>query len=412
LASIHVLERSDHNVSRRQFSQQSLKVLNRLRSRNYDALLVGGALRDILRNRAPRDFDIVTNASIDEIRHLFRNSRVVGKRFPIVHTYFDSDVIEISSFKTEDESLDKQGRIALDASRRDYTVNAIYYDIENYQLIDPLGGIEDLEKGLIVPIGDPAERIVEDPIRILRAIKLKAIHGLVYAPGLEQAIRNNRGCIRDLGAGRKYEELTRVFLDDDVEKLLREFQEFGLTGFFWPAGSMLVNEKEPKFFTHLQENLPITSSRGSFSRESHITLWFRLFIESGVFDPVHNPATKSKEQFAQFIDPLGMPFRQPIMDTLHGITALHMANRGQIVKFEAQPEVMKLLEYYVQFIESQLRKHMRDVIKPSQRARRSKREPSKRVPNPKHAPAAVTEGESPKKTRRRRRRGKRSPSSD
>lgn len=402
MGSFNILQREQHDVSRSHFSQHALKVLNRLRTAGYDALLVGGALRDILRGRTPRDFDVVTNADIEQIKELFRNSKVVGKRFPIVHTYFGNEVIEVSSFKSEDMDLDRLERIAQDASRRDYTVNAIYYDIETYQLLDPEGALEDLKNNIIVPIGPPDQRIQEDPIRILRAIKLKAIHGLEFDPHLRQTILQNRDFIRSLGAGRKYEELTRVFLDEDVEALLKQFQEFGLTGYFWPAGSMLINEKGPKFFANLRETIAIKSSRGSFARSSHTMLWFRLFIESGVFDPTRNPPAKSKEQFQQFIEPLGMPFRTPILDTLHGITALHTANSGRPAHFEAQAEVMKLLEYYVQFIEPQLRKYLRDVVKPANKGRRKSRFGS--APQAEKAKPLSNEDQKPRRKRRRRRR--------
>lgn len=423
MASYTVLERNQHEISRSQFSEYALKVLYRLHAHQFDALLVGGALRDLLRGREPRDFDVVTNATIEEIQQLFRNSKVVGKRFPIVHTYFGSTVIEISSLKSEnepEEPEDRYQRIAHDAARRDYTVNAIYYDIENFQIIDPLGALEDMKNNHIVAIGDPAERIQEDPIRILRAMKLKAIHKLEYGPGLREALLANREYIRSLGAGRKYEEITRVFLDEDVQNLLKEFQEFGLTGYFWPAGSMLINEKGPKFFNHLRESLTISSSRGSFSRSSHVNLWFRLFVQTGVFNPSRNSAQKSKDQFTQFIEPLGMPFRNPIFDALHGITAIYLASQGRKLTFDASSEVTKLIEYYVQVTEPQLKKFFRDVIRTGSKgarrgaaqrrlARGSHKDSAKEEPT-----KAKTENgeEGGQRKRRRRRRRRRRPTSE
>lgn len=428
MASYTILERNQHEISRSQFSEYALKVLYRLHANQFDALLVGGALRDLLRGRAPRDFDVVTNASIEEIQQLFRNSKVVGKRFPIVHCYFGSTVIEISSLKTSvnhEEAEDRFQRIAQDASRRDYTVNAIYYDIENFQLLDPLGALEDLKNNHIVPIGEPTERIQEDPIRILRAMKLKAIHGMEYGPGLRESILANRDTIRNLGPGRKYEELTRVFLDDDVEALLKEFQEFGLTGYFWPAGSMLVNEKGPKFFAHMRDSLTISSSRGSFSRSSHVMLWFRLFIQSGVFDPGRNSAQKSKDQFTQFIEPLGMPFRNPVYDALHAITVLFAASKGRQSSFETTSEVTKLVEYYAQVVEPQLKKFFRDVIRTGSRssnrkrgnrkvAGRSEKSEAKGKPESKAKPAQSSENkeDAAGRKRRRRRRRRRRPTSE
>lgn len=407
MGSYTVLERSQHSISRDQFSQHALKVLYRLRAKGFNAFVVGGALRDLLRGKTPRDFDVVTNATIDQIRDLFRNGKIVGKRFPIVHTYFGDQVIEISSLKVEGSDGGKYEQVAEDAARRDFTVNAIYYDIEDFKLLDPLGALEDLKNNRIVAIGNPEERFEEDPIRMLRALKLNAIHKFKIGPELKEAILHNREHIRDLGAGRKYEEITRVFLDEDVTAILKKFQEFGLTGFFWPAGSMLVNEKGPEFFTHLRETLKINASRGSYSRASHTMLWSRLFFESGVFNPAKQPAGKSKELFSQFIEPLGMPFRAPVFEALHAITAMHSAAKGQKTLFETSNEVYKLLEYYTQNIDPSLRKYFRDVIKV--RSSRSRRGASdKDQPQGKQASKDASAGsghpDGKRKRRRRRRR--------
>lgn len=415
MGSYTVLERSQHSISRDQLSQHALKVLYRLRAKGFNAFVVGGALRDLLRDKEPRDFDIVTNASIDQIRDLFRNGKIVGKRFPIVHTYFGDQVIEISSLKVDGSDGDKYQQVAEDAARRDFTVNALYYDIEDFKLLDPLGALEDLKNNFIVAIGDPEVRFEEDPIRMLRALKLKAIHKFEFGPGLKEAILHNREHIRSLGAGRKYEEITRVFLDEDVAEILKQFQEFGLTGYFWPAGSMLINEKGPKFFSTLRETLKINASRGSYSRASHTMLWSRLFFESGVFDPAKQPAGKSKELFAQFIEPLGMPFRAPVFEALHAITAMHNAAKGQKANFETSNEVYKLLEYYTQNIEPQLRKPFRDVVK-VRNSRRRRNPSAKESPRnqPQEREASPAHGGKRKRRRRRRRRhsGNRRPKSD
>lgn len=348
MKSITILQREDHDFSREYISPAALKVLYRLRSNKHIACLVGGALRDRLRNREPRDFDLVTDASIPQIRKLFRNSRTIGRRFPIVHAYFGDDLVEISSLKSDDtEDLDKYELIYADAVRRDFTANALFYDIEDFKIIDPLNAMEDIKQGRTVIIGDPFTRFKEDPIRMLRAIKLKVKSGFTLDEDLQQAIREHRDLIEDLGPGRRYEEVTRVFLDSDVNKMLENLQEFGMMRFFWPAGALLIEEKGPNFFKTIQETLHIHYSRGSYSKLSHTMLWLRLFIESGVFDPQNNPAETSKAQFGRFIEPLGIPFRGPVLEAIQAITLLHHQHGSHVPTMSVPSEVEKLLEYYV-----------------------------------------------------------------
>lgn len=379
--SIKVLQRQDHAFSREYISKAALKVLYRLRSSGYIACLVGGALRDRLRDREPRDFDLVTDATIPQIRRLFRNSRTIGKRFPIVHAYFGDELVEISSLKSDNEAeaQDKYELIKADAERRDFTANALFYDIEDFQIIDPLGAMEDIQQGRTVLIGDPQTRFKEDPIRLLRAIKLKVKSGFTIDESLGQAIREHRDLIEDLGAGRKYEEVTRLFLDSDVASLLEHLQEYGLTRFFWPAGALLIEEKGSAFFKTIQDTLPIHYSRGSYSKGSHTTLWLRLFKESGVFDPQNNAVEISKAQFVRFIEPLGIPFRAPILEAIQGITLLHHQHGSHVPTMSVPSEVEKLLEYYVTHCEPGMKQQLTALLNTNNSSgRRKKRRSSRR----------------------------------
>jgi poly(A) polymerase len=376
LNSITILPRKDHSFSREHISKAALKVLYRLRSNGYIACLVGGALRDRLRDREPRDFDLVTDASIPQIRKLFRNSRSIGRRFPIVHAYFGDELVEISSLKSdENQELDKYELIREDALRRDFTANALFYDIEDFQIIDPLNAIDDILEGRAVIIGDPLARFKEDPIRMLRALKLKVKSGFTLGEDLQDAIRQHRDLIQGMGSGRKYEEVTRLFLDSDVDKMLEQLQEFGLMRFFWPAGALLIEEKGPAFFKSIRETLQIQLSRGSYAKLSHTTLWLRLFCESGVFDPQNNPAETSKVQFIRFIEPLGIPFKAPILEAIQAITLLHHQHGSHVPTMGVPSEVEKLLEYYITHCEPEMRQQLTALLKTNNEgtAKRKKR---------------------------------------
>jgi len=177
-----VIDRSEHPISRKLIPESVLKVLYRLHRSGYRAYLCGGSVRDLLMGRAPKDFDIATDARPGEVRKLFRNSRIIGRRFRLVHVIFQDRVVEVSTFRrepenrTEDDDLlvrddNTFGTPVQDARRRDFTVNGLFYNIDDFSVIDYVGGLDDLGNGLIRVIGDPDVRFREDPVRMMRAIE-------------------------------------------------------------------------------------------------------------------------------------------------------------------------------------------------------------------------------------------------
>ncbi len=170
-----IVPRSEHSISRKQISQNALNVLYTLKDAGYEAYLVGGCVRDLLLGHEPKDFDVATNALPEQVDKLFRRSRLIGRRFKLVHVRFGRDVVEVATFRAPPEAsnhVDEQGRIMQDnvygtleqdAWRRDFTVNALYYNIRDFSIVDYTGGIEDLNAGLIRLIGDVETRYREDP---------------------------------------------------------------------------------------------------------------------------------------------------------------------------------------------------------------------------------------------------------
>ena len=183
-----VIPRNQHSVSRKSISDSALKVLYRLSKSGHRACLVGGGVRDLLLGVHPKDFDVATDATPEEVRALFKNSRIIGRRFRLVHIRFGRDIIEVATFRAHAEDspkteLDSNGRILRDntfgdieedAIRRDFTVNALYYDIADYSLLDYTGGLDDIDQRQLRLIGDAATRYQEDPVRMLRAVRFAA----------------------------------------------------------------------------------------------------------------------------------------------------------------------------------------------------------------------------------------------
>src|SRR4030043_182212 len=177
-----IIPRPQHNLSRRGVEVEALKVLYRLYHAGYKAYLVGGSVRDLLLGKKPKDFDIVTDARPGELRKLFRNSRIIGRRFRLVQVFFrGGHIVEVSTFRRRSEFEEVQeatptrdntfGTPAEDAQRRDLTINGLFYNIADFSLVDYVGGLEDLQSGIIRVIGDPAVRFTRDPVRMLRVLR-------------------------------------------------------------------------------------------------------------------------------------------------------------------------------------------------------------------------------------------------
>src|SRR5499426_3396173 len=212
-----IIAREAHSISRKQIDPDALKVLYRLHQSNYTAYLVGGSVRDLLLGRRPKDFDVGTSAHPYQIKKLFRNCWIIGRRFRLAHVRFGTKTIEVATFRRQVEPGEEivqdgvpapdpttpEGEHLIhrdntfgtpeeDAFRRDFTINALFYDIANFSVIDYVGGLDDLRAGVVRSIGDPHVRLREDPVRMIRAIALAARLDFAIEPTLVEAIRTHR----------------------------------------------------------------------------------------------------------------------------------------------------------------------------------------------------------------------------
>ena len=245
-----MFERSEHSISRTQISDNALKVLYRLKKEGYDAYLVGGCVRDLLLGREPKDFDVVTNADPEEIRKIFRNCRLIGRRFRLAHVHFGKDVIEVATFRgngdvqDEKQILNKEGRllrdnvygtIEEDVWRRDFTVNALYYNIKDYSVVDYVGGMEDHKAGVLRLIGNPEIRFREDPVRMLRAVRFAAKLAFNLHPDCQKAIHANADLLESIPPARLYDEVLKLFLSGYALQTFEMLRHYGLFQVLFPA---------------------------------------------------------------------------------------------------------------------------------------------------------------------------------
>jgi poly(A) polymerase len=247
-----VVPRAEHAVSRKQIDPDALKVLYRLRQNNYAAYLVGGSVRDLLLGRRPKDFDIGTDAHPYQVKRLFRNCWIIGRRFRLAHVRFGPKTIEVATFRRQlsaaelsapeepgegivvDElgDVDRMihrdntfGTPEEDAFRRDFTVNALFYDIADFSIIDFTGGLRDLDAQVIRSIGDPTERFQEDPVRMIRAVSMASRLDFSIDPPIDAAIAAHRGELARSAPARLVEEIYKLLRGGAAEKAFRMLAE-------------------------------------------------------------------------------------------------------------------------------------------------------------------------------------------
>ena len=274
-----VLTRDQHGISRKQISENALKVLYRLHKSGFEAYLVGGGVRDLLLGRQPKDFDIATSATPDQVKQLFSNSRLVGRRFRLAHILFGRDVIEVATFRghhhevNTNKNLSAQssegmllrdnvyGTIEEDAERRDFTVNALYYNIADFSVVGFANGLADLEARRLVLIGDPETRYREDPVRMIRAVRFAAKLGLTISPETEAPITTLAPLLRDIPPARLFEETLKLLLAGQGLTTYRLLQHYDLFAPLFPEAAEVMGKGSDYYNQFIELALANTDQR-------------------------------------------------------------------------------------------------------------------------------------------------------
>jgi poly(A) polymerase len=300
-----IIPRADHNISRANISENALKVLYRLKTAGYEAYLVGGGVRDLLLGREPKDFDVATSASPEQVEQEFRNCRLIGRRFRLAHVRFGDEIIEVATFRSsgaadteEDAGLahDGTGRILRDniygtveedAERRDFSVNALYYDIRDFSVRDYVGGLPDLRDGVLRLIGDPELRYREDPVRMLRAVRFGVKLGFKLHPGTEAPIARLGGLLADVPPARLFEEILKLFMYGFGEQAFEALRHHGLFAKLFPATEEALATEE-QGFPHVFIAKALASTDGRVQQDMPVTPAF-LFAAL-LWEPVRQVA--------------------------------------------------------------------------------------------------------------------------
>lgn len=288
-----VIPRAQHNLSRQQISSSALNVLYRLKRSSFCAYLVGGGVRDLLLGLRPKDFDVATDARPEQIARAFRNSRIIGRRFRLVHVFYDDEIIEVSTFRggalepeegMTQEKLEKPdafedggdgeqspkiekikksagneksdqarnanntyGTLEEDAWRRDFTVNALYYNIDDFSIVDYVGGLQDLKLQQLRMIGDPKQRYTEDPVRMLRAIRLASKLKFSIEPNTEYWLIRLKSLLREVAPSRLFDEVIKLLFQGFALRAYRLLQQYDYFPLLLPglAGLLSQANKNP-----------------------------------------------------------------------------------------------------------------------------------------------------------------------
>jgi poly(A) polymerase len=305
-----IIPRSGHPISRANISPNALKVLYRLKEAGYQAHLVGGGVRALLLGREPKDFDIATDAHPDEVRQLFRNCRLIGRRFRLAHVMFGREIIEVATFRALQEPeisngerhVDEEGRIVRDnvygcigddAFRRDFTVNALYYNIADFSIIDYAGGVADVQAGVLRLIGDPDTRYREDPVRMLRAVRFATKLGFRIEAGSEQPITTLAPLLGDIPPARLFDEMLKLFMGGSALANFEMLRHYDLFGQLFPLTEQSLAHEENHFpLTLISHGMANTDARIEQGKPVTPAFLFAVFL----WQPVRERAAQLEAQ--------------------------------------------------------------------------------------------------------------------
>jgi poly(A) polymerase len=276
-----LIPRPKHNISRVNISPNALKVLYRLHDAGHRGCLVGGGVRDLLLGREPKDFDIATDARPEQVQRLFRNCRLIGRRFRLAHVQFGQEIVEVATFRACGDDSEEgngpgveraadgrilrdnvYGSIEDDAWRRDFTINALYYDIASFAVLDYVGGMADLKAGLIRPIGDPVQRYHEDPVRMLRAVRFAAKLGFRLDPAAEAPLHRLGPLLEKVPPARLFDEILKLFMGGSAIQTFELLRHYRLFGWLFPATERCLSQQQ----RHYPKTLLVRALAGTDNR--------------------------------------------------------------------------------------------------------------------------------------------------
>ncbi len=357
---------SEHGINPRDIDKKARTILDSLVAAGYEAYLVGGGVRDLLLGFHPKDFDIATNATPEQVKQVLPSTRIIGRRFRLAHVHFGREYFEVATFRAPHDSSDKgkvgdfgrilhdnvYGTIEEDAVRRDFTVNALFYDLQKGDVLDFVGGMDDLKNRQLKMIGDPVVRYREDPVRMLRAIRFSSKLGLDIEEASDVPIRLFASLLGNIAPARLFDETLKLFHSGKATESLKALRDYNLFQYLFPIAEQ-----------SLQEDIENNGNTGSYTKLVHLALnntnkrikaglpvtpaflfavmlWKKVSEGSSMYLEMNNPALQSmhlaaSDAFSEQIKTLSIPRRFSNMSreiwTLQGL--FHFKNQRRVLKF-------------------------------------------------------------------------------
>lgn len=297
-------------LSPKHLDKHAVSITERLVSAGFQAYLVGGCVRDLLLGMRPKDFDVSTNAEPEEIQALFKNCRLIGRRFRLAHIHFGRNVIEVATFRGPHVKHDKNtshahkdgrllrdnvyGTLEEDAWRRDFTVNALYLDAQKLTVIDYVGGIDDHQKRLLRLMGEPEQRYKEDPVRLLRAVRFKAKLDFNYSPETEAPMKALAPLLKDIPNARLYDEILKLLLNTKASDIFDGLRHYGLFAALFPQTEQCIKKADSdQPLLLIKQAMENTENR--LKNNQHVTPYFLL--AAILWEPVRRLTQQNKASF-------------------------------------------------------------------------------------------------------------------
>lgn len=310
------IPRNAHNISRKDISENALKVLHRLNKQGYEAYLVGGCIRDLLLGKKPKDFDIATNATPEQVQKIFRNCRLVGRRFRLAHIMFGKEIIEVATFRGDHDNQMEQnniskrsqsgmllrdnvyGTIEQDAIRRDFTMNALYYNVKDFTIRDYCGGLKDLQNGIIRLIGDPQTRYREDPVRMLRTVRFAAKLGMEIDPSTADPIKKQASLLKNIPSARLFDESLKLLQTGNGYATYLLLKKYNLFEQLFPLIERLMTTNQNSYLEKIIEKvLKNTDYRINHNKRINPAFLFAAFFWYPLMEQTQVTCIESGLQF-------------------------------------------------------------------------------------------------------------------
>ena len=327
---------TEHGINPREIDKKARSILKALADAGYEAYLVGGGVRDLLLGRHPKDFDIATSATPEQVKRVLPSTRIIGRRFRLAHVHFGREYFEVATFRAPHDESDKgqvgqdgrithdnvYGNMEQDAVRRDFTINALFYDLKTAEVIDFTGGMQDLKKRQLRMIGDPAKRYREDPVRMIRAIRFSAKLDLAIETDTEAPIRALSSLLGNIAPARLFEEVLKLFHSGKAIKVLEKLREFHLFKLLFPQAEASLLEEEPdgNYSRLVYAALANTDKRIRAGKPVNpaflfaVFLWKRVQEGAEMYKELGNPALQSvqmaaSDAFSEQVKTIAVPRR-------------------------------------------------------------------------------------------------------